>query len=82
MDDDIPEMKENVPVEQEEDFMGITDEDNLSILEEPPIEERVVQDKKPSEPEQKPARRERESISKWFNSQFGGLFTDEDTEVK
>ncbi|MEI6275446.1 MAG: cell division protein FtsZ [Prolixibacteraceae bacterium] len=82
MDDDIPEMKENVPVEQEEDFMGITDEDNLSILEEPPIEERVVQDKKPSEPEQKPARKERESISKWFNSQFGGLFTDEDTEVK
>ena len=25
---------------------------------------------------------ERESISKWFNSQFGGLFSDEDTEVK
>lgn len=25
---------------------------------------------------------ERESISKWFNSQFGGLFSDEDVEVK
>ena len=25
---------------------------------------------------------ERESISKWFNQQFGGLFSDEDEEVK
>jgi len=27
-------------------------------------------------------RPERESISKWFNHQFGGLFTDDDEEVK
>jgi cell division protein FtsZ len=80
--EDIPATKEEVPVEDEEEFMGISAEDDLSIQEEAFAEEPVIKVKQTGEQDVKPVKKERESISKWFNSQFGGLFTDEDTEVK
>jgi cell division protein FtsZ len=73
---------ENEPL----DFMGIEIEEDFSA----PVKEPEALEKNqgiPVKPEpvrgekgiKKP---ERESISKWFNSQFGGLFSDEDEEVK
>ncbi len=81
--DEFQDTKVPETVAGQEEFMGISVADDFQLTEEEPVEERIeTKDKEPGVPEAKIVRKERESISKWFNSQFGGLFTDEDTEVK
>ena len=80
--------KEAVSIGEEDEFMDISIEDDFSYEEDKPAKEQPVPEKTAGErnsgiPAEKPVKKpERESISKWFNSQFGGLFSDEDMEVK
>lgn len=80
--------KETVSIGEEDEFMDISLEDDFStdegkLVKEPPFPERNAGEKSQGIPAEKPVKKpERESISKWFNSQFGGLFSDEDMEVK
>ncbi len=73
---------------EEEKFMGITIEEELfETEEEPEIKQAETEvtgkTKQNRESDTKNIKKpERESISNWFNSQFGNLFSDEDTEVK
>ena len=80
--DDVPEVREDVPVEEEDDFMGISAGEDVSFPLETPGEVPEIKEKPILKTEEKPSKKERESISKWFNREFGGLFSDEDTEVK
>jgi len=76
--DEVAEEKPTATKLEPKEFMGVViEEDFASQVEEPEIEPpaKVQGDKSIKKPE-------RESISKWFNSQFGGLFSDEDEEVK
>jgi cell division protein FtsZ len=76
---ELSEPKEFFGVEMEEDFSTPLNQivDVANNTESPVIGKPVIAkgDKNIKKPE-------RESISKWFNSQFGGLFSDEDEEVK
>jgi cell division protein FtsZ len=80
--------KESVSIGEEDEFMDISIEDDFSYDEdkpekEQPVPERTSGEKSSGIPAEKPVKKtERESISRWFNSQFGGLFSDEDMEVK
>jgi len=85
------EVKPTVEAAQEPDEMellGITISDEIGVTEEEPKpeprktipietakENTIQQDRNISKPP-------RESISKWFNHQFGGLFSDDDVEIK
>ncbi len=68
--------------------MGFPETDDLFLNEEdtmaaPATRTGTRNGKSPDEKEERPIiKPERESISKWFNKQFGGLFTDDDEEVK
>ena len=85
---EIPGEKETVSRHAEEEFMGISAEDDFSVPEDKPVTEQKStnespKDKKSSKQDEKIGKKpERESISKWFNHQFGGLFSDDDEEVK
>ncbi len=84
---EIPEEKETIPMVEEIEFMGISGADDFSVPDEPEKEPgnsaESVKVKNTDETEIKRGKKpERESISKWFNNQFGGLFSDEDEEVK
>ena len=86
--DEIKVVKEpEVPL-QEMEFLGVSVAEDLSFSMEEPVAENPVKTEQTRntkfiETETKtPIRPERESISKWFNHQFGGLFTDDDEEVK
>jgi cell division protein FtsZ len=85
--EELPEEKETVSGVEEHEFGGITVVDDFSIPDEtenePNRTEASVKEKEAKEPEVKKAKKpERESISDWFNHQFGGLFSDDDEEVK
>ncbi len=86
--EDIYGEKEPVSSHVEEEFMGIPVEDHFSVQEEKPESgqkraDESSMDKKSRKPDEKIEKKpERESISKWFNHQFGGLFSDDDEEVK
>ena len=81
-------MKEFSTKVEEEDFMGISKEYEFSspeeeIVTEPIVTKESMTEKNPGKPDEKNRKKpERESISNWFNHQFGGLFSDEDAEVK
>ncbi len=83
-----PEEKEVVSQVEEESFMGVSVEDDFIPLVEEPMPEITTAEKSGKNKQEKSAatkeirKPERESISKWFNSQFGGLFSDEDSEIK
>ena len=83
-----PEVKEFSSKVEEEDFMGISKEYDFStteedILAEPIANKETKAEKNSGKPEERIRKKpERESISNWFNHQFGGLFSDEDEEVK
>jgi len=75
-------VQETASQPDEADQMGFSVAEEFSLAEEEPIAEKKsievpVRESRPSGQKQ-----ERESISKWFNHQFGGLFSDEDEEVK
>lgn len=76
---ELSEPKEFFGVEMEEDFSAPLNQTvDVAINKESPVigkPEIAKGDKNIKKPE-------RESISKWFNSQFGGLFSDEDVEIK
>jgi cell division protein FtsZ len=84
--DELPRVKEP-ETRVEEDFMGISVTEDFSVPEAEPVRQQddndlTISDKQHVESKQRPGKKsERESISKWFNNQFGGLFSDEDTEV-
>jgi cell division protein FtsZ len=86
--EDVPEVKDFSTKVEEVDFMGISKEYEFSVTEEdienePIVTKESVAEKKLGKPEEKNRKKpERESISNWFNHQFGGLFSDEDEEVK
>lgn len=85
--DELPLVKEEVKRPVEDDLIGISIEDDLLAVEEDPIPEPVQPEAaKVKMPETKTngsvKKTERESISKWFNQQFGDLFSDNDEEVK
>lgn len=83
-----PKVKELVSQEEEVEFMGVSAAENFSgQIEEPVIVQEFIEktekEKQLIEPDKRNVKKpERESISKWFNSQFGGLFSDEDAEIK
>lgn len=85
---EIKEPEVAVSIGSETEFMDLSMEDEIDFREEDSGEGQPATDKPFGEKDggrqpEKPVRKtERESISKWFNSQFGGLFTDEDTEIK
>jgi len=84
---ETPMAKEAVNKPVEEDGFGISIEDDLFAVEEEPIPEPVQPEATRAKmPEIKSTgnvkKTERESISKWFNQQFGDLFSDNDEEVK
>ncbi len=71
------------------EMMGISVTDEFVAEEDEPVaeaEKNEVEAKKDRKPDRKAEgnvkKPDRESISKWFNQQFGGLFSDEDEEVK
>ncbi len=79
---------ETVTEPDEMELLGITISEEISVAEEEPVAEPqksavtetlqdsfIQQDKNINKPQ-------RESISKWFNNQFGGLFSDDDVEIK
>ena len=79
---------ETVREPDEMELLGITISEEISVAEEEPVAEPrksavtetlqdsfIQQDKNINKPQ-------RESISKWFNNQFGGLFSDDDVEIK
>jgi cell division protein FtsZ len=84
---EISEQKETASIGKETEYMDLTVGDDFSFAEDAPFEDHSEPDKVAGEKtgglqqEKTVKKPERESISKWFNSQFGGLFTDEDTEV-
>ncbi|HEY5510903.1 MAG TPA: cell division protein FtsZ [Prolixibacteraceae bacterium] len=86
--EEAAEKKLPVIEEEPDEFMGIVIENDYSArAEEPEIE--MVSGEQPEmempvkvQVNKNIKKPERESISKWFNSQFGGLFSDEDEEVK
>jgi cell division protein FtsZ len=79
-------LKDEVVKSVEKDQMDLPAADELFMFEEETEEEPISgsqNSKKPDEQEERPIKKqERESISKWFNNQFGGLFSDDDAEVK
>jgi cell division protein FtsZ len=83
-----PKVKELVSQEEEVEFMGVSAAENFSgQIEEPVIVQEFIEktekEKQLIELDKRNVKKpERESISKWFNSQFGGLFSDEDAEIK
>ena len=79
---------ETVREPDEMELLGITISEEISVAVEEPVAEPqksavtetlqdsfIQQDKNINKPQ-------RESISKWFNNQFGGLFSDDDVEIK
>jgi cell division protein FtsZ len=86
--EEIPRIVEEVVKPTENELMGISIEEDLLAVEDEPM----LQQKEPAAPvkeniQEKRAsgsvkKTERESISKWFNQQFGDLFSDNDEEVK
>lgn len=79
---------ETVTEPDEMELLGITISEEISVAVEEPVAEPqksavtetlqdsfIQQDKNINKPQ-------RESISKWFNNQFGGLFSDDDVEIK
>ena len=79
---------ETVTEPDEMELLGINISEEISLAEEEPVAEPrksavtetlqdsfIQQDKNINKPQ-------RESISKWFNNQFGGLFSDDDVEIK
>lgn len=85
---DDPKVKELISQEEEVEFMGVSAAEQFSVqINEPVIGKETIEktekEKQLIEPDKKNVKKpERESISKWFNSQFGGLFSDEDAEIK
>jgi cell division protein FtsZ len=86
--DEYAVVNEPVVKDEEPDQFGISTADDLFIYDDEPVAEQTKaagsksmknQDDQEERPIKKP---ERESISKWFNNQFGGLFSDDDEEVK
>jgi cell division protein FtsZ len=88
MAEEIPKVNDLVSEEEEVEFMGVSAEEQFSaLIEEPVIEQKTIEktekDRQLVDPDKKNVKKpERESISNWFNHQFGGLFSDEDSEVK
>ena len=86
--EELSDVKEFSTKVEEEDFMGISKEYEFSspeeeIVTEPIVTKESMTEKNPGKPDEKNRKKpERESISNWFNHQFGGLFSDEDAEVK
>ncbi len=86
--DEIPNVNETASQPEEIEFMGISVTDEYFAPEDEPVAEPAtpvaqVTGKRAGDQAGKPGKKtERESISKWFNQQFGGLFSDEDEEVK
>jgi cell division protein FtsZ len=86
--DDFKVVKEQEVPSQEMEFLGVSVADDLSFSLEEPVAENPVKQELPKETKvqehqtRTTVRPERESISKWFNHQFGGLFTDDDEEVR
>ncbi len=86
--DGIGQQKQPVPTIEEEEFMGVSVEDVYTTPEIEPEAEPIKIESKPQEKRTRESdnknikKPERESISQWFNNQFGGLFSDDDTEVK
>ena len=86
--DDFNVVKEPEVPSQEVEFPGVSVADDLSFSMEEPVAENPVKPELPKQTKvqenqtRTTVRPERESISKWFNHQFGGLFTDDDEEVK
>ena len=87
--EDVAEVKATAKEEEEVGkFMDFALEEDFSVsIEENEIE--IENTKKPAQEKHATVKGdkninkpERESISNWFNHQFGGLFSDEDTEVK
>ena len=85
------ENHKNVETVQEPDEMellGITISEEIRVTEEEPIPEpRKTVAEEPvkngsNQADKNIKKPERESISKWFNNQFGGLFSDDDVEIK
>jgi cell division protein FtsZ len=70
------------------ELMGISVTDEFVAEEDEPVAEPekievAVKERKPDLKADRAIKKpDRESISKWFNQQFGGLFSDEDEEVK
>jgi cell division protein FtsZ len=70
------------------ELMGISVTDEFvaeedELVAEPEKNEVAVKERKPDlKADRNIKKPDRESISKWFNQQFGGLFSDEDEEVK
>ena len=77
--------KENPPGQEDLGKMGISvTEDFLAPEEEiqPTVSTKISEPKNPKDGAKRPQKPERESISDWFNHQFGTLFSDDDAEVK
>ena len=84
---EIPQTKEEDVPSFENDLPGISIEDDLFAVEDEPVAEKVQPEPATERiPETRAngnvKKTERESISKWFNQQFGDLFSDNDEEVK
>jgi len=84
---DISRIQEEAVPSSANDLPEFSLEDDLFAVEDEPVEEKVqhepAQEKIPETRGNGSAKKtERESISKWFNQQFGDLFSDNDEEVK
>ena len=86
--DEIPKVNETASQPEEIEFMGVSVTDEYFAPEDEPMAElakpvtQVTEKSAGNQVGKTGKRTERESISKWFNQQFGGLFSDEDEEVK
>lgn len=74
-----PADNERIVLPLTDDLFIYEDETNTEPIARPGTKNGKTPDAQAERPIVKP---ERESISKWFNQQFGGLFSDDDEEVK
>jgi hypothetical protein len=89
--EDAPQLSDTFIQPVDNELLGISvQEDLFSFDDEPelPLQTEIVQPQVSAAPNPekrapgKVKKAERESISKWFNQQFGDLFSDNDEEVK
>jgi len=83
--DETSDRKKEMDHPEEMELMGISVVDELYVPDDEPVplqKETTAPVKDKEQEERTGKKKERESISNWFNHQFGGLFSDEDMEVK
>lgn len=83
--DETSDRKKDMVHPEEMELMGISVVDELYVPDDEPVplqKETTGPVKDKEQEERTGKKKERESISNWFNHQFGGLFSDEDMEVK